>query len=834
MTNAVEPPNSSPLAPYRILDLTEGGFNWCGKVLADLGADVIKVEPPEGSLTRRRGPFVDGVEDPEGSLFWAAYCLNKRSAVLDIERADGAEALRELARGADVLVESFAPGYLAERGLGFDDLAAANPGLVYTSITPYGQTGPRAHHRAADIAGWAMGGMQYLCGDEDRTPVRVAVPQAELHAGAQAAAGTMIALRARNRSGAGRHVDVNMQASVIWTMHNVAPYPKLAGGSLERGGAVRRVGKALNRVVFSCKDGFLRPYAYGGWVSGDSMTKLTRWMDEEGAAPEFMKRTDWPTQDMNRLEGLQEDSAEVQEFYAMQEALQRFFAGKTKVEILERAVSEKLLIAPCQTPRDLRENAQLAARGFWVDVPYPNGRTVTHPGPYIKLSETPLSYRRAAPRLGEHTAELLGEAHKPAPLPESPLSGQPFEGLRVLDMSWVGVGPMTMKFLADHGATVIRVESESRADPSRSVGPFKDGKPGLNRGQFSANFNTGKYGLGLNLKTEEARALIRRIVREWRPDVMAESFTPGTMARWGLDYASMRALHPDIVYFSTTLLGQTGPHRTYGGYGGTAAAMSGFHNMAGWPDRMPAEVYGAYTDFINPPNAVAAVIAALDHRDRTGQGQHVDLAQAECAAHYLAPALLDYTVNGVVQARAGNRDSFAAPHGAYPCAPRPTAPGGSFIAIAVTSDDEWAELGRVLGGPPWAEEARFADRAGRLRLADELDALIGEATKERDAYALMEALQDAGVAAGVVQSAEELWRDPQLEHWGFFHWLDHNECGPMPYNGPQFKLSGESNRPRWAAPTVGQHNVQVLREILGLDEDDVADLFAAGALESSF
>ena len=183
----------------------------------------------------------------------------------------------------------------------------------------------------------------------------------------------------------------------------------------------------------------------------------------------------------------------------MQEALQRFFAGKTKVEILERAVSEKLLIAPCQTPRDLRENAQLAARGFWVDVPYPNGRTVTHPGPYIKLSETPLSYRRAAPRLGEHTAELLGEAHKPAPLPESPLSGQPFEGLRVLDMSWVGVGPMTMKFLADHGATVIRVESESRADPSRSVGPFKDGKPGLNRGQFSANFNTGKYGSGAQL-----------------------------------------------------------------------------------------------------------------------------------------------------------------------------------------------------------------------------------------------------------------------------------------------------------------------------------------------
>ena len=152
----------------------------------------------------------------------------------------------------------------------------------------------------------------------------------------------------------------------------------------------------------------------------------------------------------------------------------------------------------------------------------------------------------------------------------------------------------------------------------------------------------------------------------------------------------------------------------------------------------------------------------------------------------------------------------------------------------MTSDDEWAALGRVLGGPLWAREARFADRAGRLRLADELDALIGEATKERDAYALMEALQDAGVAAGVVQSAEELWSDPQLEHWGFFHWLDHNECGPMPYNGPQFKLSGESNRPRWAAPTVGQHNVQVLRELLGLDEDDVADLFAAGALESSF
>ena len=194
---------TTPLGPYRVLDLTEGGFNWCGKVLADLGADVVKIEPPGGSPTRSAGPFVDGEPGPDRSLFWAAYCANKRGVTMDLESVAGREQLRQLARESDILIESFRPGFMGDRDLGFDDLADINPWLVYTSITPYGQTGPYVQHEAPDLVAWSMGGMQYICGDADRPPVRISAPQAELHAAAQAAAGTMAAFWHRQKSGEG-------------------------------------------------------------------------------------------------------------------------------------------------------------------------------------------------------------------------------------------------------------------------------------------------------------------------------------------------------------------------------------------------------------------------------------------------------------------------------------------------------------------------------------------------------------------------------------------------------------------------------------------------------
>ena len=347
----------------------------------------------------------------------------------------------------------------------------------------------------------------------------------------------------------------------------------------------------------------------------------------------------------------------------------RFFLTKTKAELFQRAFTDRILIAPCNNVQDILEDPQLQARGFWTAVHHPTlDRTLTYPGAYIKLSETPIVYRRPAPAIGEHNNEVFDRARSVKANPQPLLSKtMPFEGLKVLDLTWVGVGTITIKYLADHGADVIHVESVTRPDPLRTLPPFKDAEPGFNRSQFPANYNTSKYGLGLNLARPESRELVRRIIVEWQPDVIAESFTPRAMRNWKLDYESVREIKSDIVYFSTCLQGQTGPRALYAGYGNLGASLAGFTHITGWPDRDPSGPHGAYSDFINPPNAVAAIIAALDYRRRTSEGQHLDLAQYEAAIQYLSPAVVDYVVNGRVASRTGNTDEVYAPHGVYRC-----------------------------------------------------------------------------------------------------------------------------------------------------------------------
>ncbi len=409
-----------------------------------------------------------------------------------------------------------------------------------------------------------------------------------------------------------------------------------------------------------------------------------------------------------------------------------------------------------------------------------------------------------------------------------------FKGLKVLDMSWIGVGPLTMRYLADFGATVIRVESVTRPDNSRTVSPFKGGQPEFSLGQFNANFNTSKLDLGLNLAMEEGRDVIRRLLREWQPDVLAESFTPKTMGKWGLDYDQVDAMRPGIVYLSTCQQGHTGPHRDFAGYGTQATCLAGFHSVTGWPDKEPVGPYGAYTDFVNPPNALVAVLSALEYRRRTGKGQYLDLSQLECAIHYLAPAALDYTANGRLPGRVGNRDSYYVPHGVYPCENEDeTRIGGAWCVIAVSDDEEWGALVRAMGSPSWAVEERFATAAGRREHENELDGRIAAWTQGFTMHDLMRRLQEAGVPSGAAQAGADLWTDPQLKHRSYFRWLDHPVKGPMPYEDVQALLPKTPGRPRWASPLVGQDNDEVLKGILGMSDDEVAALTERGVLETA-
>ena len=399
----------------------------------------------------------------------------------------------------------------------------------------------------------------------------------------------------------------------------------------------------------------------------------------------------------------------------------------------------------------------------------------------------------------------------------------PFEGLKVADFSWVGVGPITAKYLADHGATTVRVETSNPLDILRVAGPFKDNVPGPVRTQFFGDFNTSKLGLTLDLKSPAGVALAHRLI-SWA-DVYIESFTPGTVDSLGIGFETASSLNPSIVMASTCLMGQTGPAAGFAGFGFHAGAIAGYYEITGWPDLPPDGPFTAYTDTIAPRFLAATIMAALDHRRRTGQGQHIDAGQLEIALHFLAPQIVDYRVSGRMVSRKGNRSDTAAPHGAFPCAGV-----DQWCAIAVESDGHWEGLRRAMGDPQWSRDDRYSTTAGRLDHQDEIEGHLREWTGGKPPQEVMNLLLEELVPAGVVQRSSGLLVDSQLEHRRFFRYMDHLEMGNIPYTGHQFRIGGYDSGPRFPAPILGQHNEEVLREVLGMNDDEISEAIIAGAL----
>ena len=378
------------------------------------------------------------------------------------------------------------------------------------------------------------------------------------------------------------------------------------------------------------------------------------------------------------------------------------------------------------------------------------------------------------------------------------MGNQIFEGVKILDLTWVGVGPITTRFLADHGAFVIHVESHTRPETLRMSPPFKDGIAGVDRAAFMADYNSSKYGISLDLNKEKGRELVKRFLLDWKPD---------------------------IIYYSACQQGHFGPHRMFAGYGMMGAALAGYAHITGWPDRLPAIPYGAYTDFISPFYGTIAVVAALDYRRKTGKGQYLDLSQFECGLQLLAPALMDYALTGREICRVGNRHPSAAPHGIYPCRGVER-----WCSIAVFTDEEWKAFCGVIGHPDLAEDPKFQTLMARKQNEDELDELVGEWTKDYPPEQVMSMMQDAGVAAGVVQSMEDIFADPQIKHRGYLVLLNHSAIGPHHYDGHAFRLSKTPGKLRMPGPCLGEHNEYIYKEILGLSEDDIADLIIEGVI----
>jgi benzylsuccinate CoA-transferase BbsF subunit len=398
-----------------------------------------------------------------------------------------------------------------------------------------------------------------------------------------------------------------------------------------------------------------------------------------------------------------------------------------------------------------------------------------------------------------------------------------FSGVKLLELGAGAAGPVATRYFADHGASVVRIESSKRPDFLRLIHYTKDNPFGLDGAPMFVLMNPGKLSVAVDMSRPAGVELVLRLV-EWA-DVVSENFSPRAMRKWGLDYESLRQRKPDLVMVSSCLFGQTGPQRMYPGFGGQGSAISGFNHMTGWPDREAVGPAGTITDSLSPRYVALLIAAALLHRRRTGEGQYIDVSQIETGVYSLSEMLVRYAAQGEVMERRGNRDEHAAPHGVYPCRG-----DDRWIAICVSSDPEWRLLRRVMGNPPACQDPRFDTLAGRLAHHDELDGYLARWTAAHDAHELMRRLQQAGLEAGAVQGMDDLLADPQLAQRGHFQRLRHVHLGELAFEHYGIRLSQAPPRLETPGPNLGEHTERVLRDRLGLAPEEIERLSADGVL----
>ncbi|HVN98006.1 MAG TPA: CoA transferase [Syntrophorhabdaceae bacterium] len=402
---------------------------------------------------------------------------------------------------------------------------------------------------------------------------------------------------------------------------------------------------------------------------------------------------------------------------------------------------------------------------------------------------------------------------------------QVFSGLKIVAFSWAMVGPLTLKFFADYGATVIRIETSKRPCVTRISSPFKDGKAGLNRSGYFNHFSANMMSVSLNMGHPRGIELAKELVA--KSDVVMENFTPGVMDRWGLGYEELKKVKPDIIMVRQNGFGTEGPYRNLAAFGMILSATAGIPNFIGWPDRGPLPVgVGAYTDCISPRLASAALVAALIYRDKTGKGQLLDLAQYETALYFVLPGIMDYMVNGREPERNGNSSPSATPHNVYQCKG-----DDRWCTIAVFSDAQWGALCRTMGKPEYAADPRFDTLVNRKANEQEVDSIIGAWTRDHSAEDVMALLQNARVPAGIVENTADLYADPQLRHRRLLWPLNHSEIGTFSHLGSSFEMSKTPAEAKSASPLLGEHNEYVLTKILGKTDEEFVDLLTSGVLE---
>ncbi|MVZ99887.1 CoA transferase [Actinomadura sp. LD22] len=853
---AAVPNEAGSLADIRVIEIGDQQGEYCGLTLAGLGAEVVRVEPPEGAGTRRIGPFAGDVADPERSLHFWAYNRGKKSVALDLGTREGTEAFGRLLGTADVLIDSTPPNHLAGIGLDSEELERRFPRLVTARITPFGEDGPWAGHRASDLVHLALGGPLLNCGYDpqpdghyDLPPMAPQLNQAFHIAGEQVCFGVIAALIRRERTGRGQRLTCAVHEAVAkntetdlmaWVVQRQPYYrqtarhagPKVASNITL---AYTKDGRWLNVLSIGARDrNLLKPFLerYG--------------MGEDVPAAEVAAEVG-----TRGIPGTTASSS------ANVEIIQRFVRRFTFAELPWEEMQEAgLLCAPVRRPDENAVDPHWLARGTFAEIEHPeDGRTYTYPVSKWQATHSRWLHGNRAPRVGEHTREAMANAAPPSPAaaatasPRALQDGEllsvhkkPFAlpGTKIFDFTWFLASAGGTRFLAALGADVIKVEWKAHPDTRgggfpeggrearrRATAPLTAPPTGPMSGQFN-NKNPGKRGISLNVRHPKGREIAMDFIR--RSDVVAEGFSPGVFERWGFGWDRLKELNPSIIYAQQSGMGAHGTYGRFRAIGPIAGSLSGLTHMGGLPEPALPTGWGySYLDWLGAYSFAGAILSALYQREVTGQGQWIDASQTEVGIFTTAVPILDWSVNGRPFQRWGNRMPYAnaAPQGVYRCAGT-----DRWIAITCADDRDWQALATVCGID---RDPRFETLAGRLQHHDELDRLIERWTVTRDRYAAMEELQRAGIAAGVAQTAEDRCEnDPQLAHLAWLTEVPNPSIGTWPVAEVPFDLSETPpHAGGWidkGAPVYGEHNYEVYGEVLGLTCAEVDALAEEGVI----
>jgi crotonobetainyl-CoA:carnitine CoA-transferase CaiB-like acyl-CoA transferase len=776
----------------RVLDVAAPCGAFASRLLGDLGADVIKIEPPGADPGRQLGPFA-AADQERLSLAFVHANVNKRSIILDLERQHDQEHFRTLAAQADVVVSTEGLATWAARGIDLERLAPWAPRLVWTAFSPFGLTGPYRDYLGNNIVAEAMGGLMYIQGDDAKPPCVSPGEQGLYLASLHATFSTLIALWERRSSGQGQVVEVAVHevlANLYFLLVNYGlwsdiPYRIGARNFMPPNGYYR------------CQDG----YVFIAALMARQWERLVEMVGDPRLADPTLRDANYRNEYPEKVIPL----------------LQEFAAGFTRWDLTLTCQQHGIPAAPWSTVADVAVNEHLNQRGFFVDFMQSAHGQLRSAGPMFRAPASPMQVRRPAPRPGEHQAEVLAEALAQTPSPAAPpMRGLarhlPLNGVRILDLSRAWAGPYGTRYMADFGADVIKVET----------GKYPDGRQKDDPGYGEVNRN--KRFITLNFQLPEGRELLKRLVAI--SDVVVENFTPRVMEQYGVAYERLLEVRPDLIMVSLPGYGASGPHSRFVSYGGPLMAYTGMSLLWGYPDSPPdARIKVAQPDYIVAGTQAVAVIAALHHRARTGQGQHIEIAQVEATVASMGLAYLDYFATGTVAEPRGNRDPNAVPQGCYACIGYE-----AWCVISCTNDAQWRALATLIGGEEWAHDPTLATVAARWERHDEIDARISDWTREQTPRQVMRQLQAVGVPSGVVQTAEDLWHDVQLRARDYMTPMAHADLGVIEHPGMSVRLRSTPGAIQRPVGRLGEANDAVFRGLLGLSSAEIAHLAEAGVI----